>query len=137
MMHFTPFFLVLAMIYGVAGSMSTTNIFHIHRGDGSGKVKLWYDPHSNMKTVPEMHYINENRMRIILSSSLDIDIFINDDYIFADTFSIYVNDHLQYVCFYDDDDHQNGDLFDIVMDEQTYTYRIMAGKHASCTAINN
>lgn len=124
----------LALGIATATASGITTAFHVYREHENGDLRMWYMPSGSMGINPTLYDMGSKRMRIGLSPELDVDIRVDDDYIVADTFSIYVNDKLQFVCYYDDDDHQKGNLIDIVVNEQAYTYSINAGSHASCTA---
>lgn len=126
--------LLQSLSIAAATASGITTAFHVYREHENGDLRMWYMPSGSMNpTLSFVTGMESKRMRIGLSPELDVDIRVDDDYIVADTFSIYVNDKLQFVCYYDDDDHQKGNLIDIVVNEQAHTYSINAGSHASCT----
>lgn len=132
-MQLTPLFLWCSLLIANVAASGTTTAFHVYREHDKGDLRMWYMPSANMNMNPTLYNMGSKSMRIDLSPDLDVTIRVDDDYIVADTFSIYVNDRLQFVCYYDDDDHQIGNLLDIIVNEQAYTYSINAGSHASCT----
>lgn len=117
---------------------TTTTAFHVYREHEQGDLRMWYMPNhsTSSRSNPTLYNIGAKHMRIDVLPDLNIDIRVNDEYIIADTFSIYVNDMLRFICYYDDDDHQTGNLVDIVINEQAFTYSINAGSQATCTPAN-
>lgn len=131
---------VFAMIFVTSLAGATTE-FHVYREHEQGGLRMWYLPRHpvapaamDVATISPQIANHDKVTRLTFHPTLAIDIRVDDDYITADTFSIYVNDKLQYVCYYDDDDHQVGNLADITINEESYTYRITAGGHASCAS---
>lgn len=63
---------------------------------------------------------------------LQVDVRINDSYIFADTYEIWINNALQAVCYFVDDVvTYNDHLFDIAVIAQSY--QILAASQSVCT----
>ena len=120
----------LFFIVGYCGAVT----YHVYRDRDGAPFQLLFESFTNIETdTSSVIYADREHTVFWINEKLVIDVVLHDKYILADTFNVYVNGAMTHVCYFDSNDHQNGNLFDIFV--AANIYHIYSGMHGACVPI--